>query len=255
MTTILSRYPKQRPPLPAGYRAIYKRHYLANRLASYRTTTLSRRLEAWMHRQVAADAAGDGRRVTLEIGAGTLNHLPYEPGCGPYDVVEPFRALYADSPMRGRVRRIYGDIVHVPIGERYDRIVSIATFEHLERLPEIVARAALLLADRGVLRVAIPNEGTILWRLGTAVTGAEFRLRYGLDYQVLMRHEHVNTADEIEAVLRCFFADVRVAVCGLHRRLAFYRFLECRGPDRSLAVRTLADRVTVAGDQAGRLVT
>jgi hypothetical protein len=232
VNAILARFPKTRPPLPRAYQAIYEDHYRANRLATYRTTSLSRRMEAWMHRRVAADVAGRRPPPTLEIGAGTLNHIAYEPHGDAYDIVEPFRCLYENSPWLGHVRRIHDDITDVPATERYDRIVSIATYEHLERLPDIVARAGLLLADEGVMRVAIPNEGTILWRLGTAITGAEFRIRYGLDYQVLMRHEHVNTADEIEAVLRWYFHDVRVAVCGIHRRLAFYRFLECRGYNR-----------------------
>lgn len=253
MTGILARFPKRRPPLPDAYRPIYERHYRANRLAEYHTTRVSSRLESWMHRRVAGDAGAAVRGATLEIGAGTLNHLPYEPPGGAYDVVEPFGALHAHSPWRPRVRRVYADIADVPAGERYDRIVSIATFEHLDRLPEVVARAVSLLADGGTLRVAVPNEGTVLWRLGTAVTGAEFRLRYGLDYQVLMRHEHVNTADEIEAVLRCFFADVRVGVCGISRRLALYRFLACRLPDRGLAADVIRTGLpaTGAGDGTG----
>jgi SAM-dependent methyltransferase len=245
MNAILDRYPKRRPPLPAAFREIYQRHYIANRKAEYRTTSLSRRLESWMHRRVAADVSGGERRTTLEIGAGTLNHLAWEGDNTAYDIVEPFRALYEDSPLLGRVRRVFGQMADVPVTERYDRIVSIATFEHLDALPDIVARSALVLADGGVLRVAIPNEGTILWWLGTVVTGAEFRLRYGLDYQILMRHEHVNTAEEIEAVLRWFFADVRVAVLGVSRRLAFYRFLECRRPQRQRAA--LAAGVTSGG--------
>lgn len=242
MTSILARFPKVRPPLPDAYRRIHERHIIANRRAAYHTTALSSRLEGWMHRRVAADAHGGVAGSTLEIGAGTLNHLPHEPATTPYDIVEPFVRLYADSPWRGRVRRVFASIDDVPTASRYDRIISIATFEHLERLPEIVARCAGLLADGGTLRVGIPNEGTILWRLGTAVTGAEFRLRYGLDYRVLMRHEHVNTADEIEAVLRCLFGDVRVALCGIGRRLAVYRFLACSGPDRALARQVLAAR-------------
>jgi len=232
MSEILGRFPKRRPPLPAEFREIYQRHYVANRKAEYRTTSLSRRLETWMHRRVAADVPDGVWRPTLEIGAGTLNHLAWEGENPAYDIVEPFRALYEDSPALGRVRRVYGVMSDVPDSARYDRIISIATFEHIDTLPDIVARAALLLAEGGVLRVAVPNEGTILWRLGTALTGAEFRLRYGLDYQVLMRHEHVNTADEIESVLRWFFAEVRVVVMGLSPRLAFYRFMECRVPDR-----------------------
>ena len=242
MTSILARFPKVRPPLPDAYRRIHERHIIANRRAAYHTTALSSRLEGWMHRRVAADARGGVAGPTLEIGAGTLNHLPHEPATTPYDIVEPFERLYADSPCRGRVRRVFASIDDVPTTSRYARIISIATFEHLERLPEIVARCAGLLTDGGTLRVGIPNEGTILWRLGTLITGAEFRLRYGLDYWSLMRHEHVNTADEIEAVLGCFFATTRTAVCGLGRRLALYRFLECRRPDRDRAASLLAAR-------------
>ena len=242
MTSILDRYPKQRPPLPEGHRKIYEQHYVANRAAAYRTTTVSSRLEAWMHRRVAADARDGNPGSTLEIGAGTLNHLHHEPLTAPYDVVEPFARLLAGAAARHRVRHIYPSLDDVPDGHRYQRVISIATFEHLVDLPAIIAGCGLLLADNGVLRVGIPNEGTVLWRLGTAVTGSEFRLQYGLDYQTLMRHEHVNTADEIEAVLRCCFRSVRTAVCGIHRRIALYRFLECRQPDLAVATRVIADR-------------
>jgi SAM-dependent methyltransferase len=230
MNDILRRYPKQRPPLPEAHRRVYERHYLANRNAQYRTTSISQRMEAWMHRRVARDLGPGRDPTTLEIGAGTLNHLPYEPAITTYDVVEPFQLLLDDSRHRARIRHTYRSIAEVPSANRYDRIVSIATFEHIEDLPDVVSRCAALLAPGGCLRVGIPNEGTVLWRLGTAVTGLEYRINYGLDYQTLMRHEHVNTADEIEAVLRCFFGTVSVAVCGLSRRFAFYRFCECSGP-------------------------
>ncbi|MFM7289731.1 MAG: class I SAM-dependent methyltransferase [Planctomycetia bacterium] len=230
MNDILRRYPKRRPELPDGHRRVYEAHYLANRNATYRTTSISSRMEAWMHRHVAKDLRAGQEPITLEVGAGTLNHLPYEPAVSIYDVVEPFQLLLDHSAHRARIRHTYRSITEVPTTQRYDRIVSIATFEHIEDLPDVVSRCAVLLAHDGCLRVGIPNEGTILWRLGTAVTGFEFRMKYGLDYQTLMRHEHVNTADEIEAVLRCYFRSVTAAVCGISRRFAFYRFLECALP-------------------------
>lgn len=227
---VLSRYPKRRPPLPQAYRDIYEQHYVANRLASYHTTSLSQRLEAWMHHQVASDLTTAGYVSTLEIGAGTLNHLRFAPATGDYDIVEPFAKLYEDSPQLARIGSIYQDIRDVPMGKTYDRIVSIATFEHLLDLPAVVAETTRLLAPGGTLRVAIPNEGTLLWRLGTCVTGTEFRLRYGLNYQVLMRHEHVNTAAEVKAVLQHAYSDLRDVACGVSRGLALYRFFECRRP-------------------------
>ena len=97
----------------------------------------------------------------------------------------------------------------------------------------MVARSALLLNPDGVFRAAIPSEGSLLWSLGWRLTtGLEFRWRYGQDYGHLMRHEHVNTAGEIEEVLQFFFADIRVRVLGVSRSLSLYRFLECRNVAR-----------------------
>jgi len=185
-----------------------------------------------MHRKVAQDVTIPPAKATLEIGAGNLNQLPYEPHSQPYDIVEPFRELYASSPHRGRLRDIYNDVSEIPSDRRYDRITSIAVLEHVCNLPELVARSACLLAEGGSFRAGIPSEGTILWRLGWQMTTAlDFRARHNLDYKVLMRYEHVNTAQEIEQVLRYFFAEVRTSVFGLMRALSFYQFFACSKPD------------------------
>lgn len=229
---ILSRFPKVQPDLPAAYDPIYKEHYRRNREGLSPASSLSQKMEAWMHRKVAADVAGRNSTArTLEIGAGNLNHLLYEPDLGPYDVVEALTELPARSPRRNRVRNAYASADEIQ-NERYDRIVSIAVLEHICDLPHVVARCGLLLAPGGNMRVGIPSEGTILWRLGWGLTtGVEFRLRHGLDYGVLMRHEHVNTAAEIEGVLRFFFSEVRREVFGVAAALSFYQFLDCRVPD------------------------
>jgi 2-polyprenyl-3-methyl-5-hydroxy-6-metoxy-1,4-benzoquinol methylase len=118
-------------------------------------------MERWLHDQVASDVlAGAGARSTLEIGAGTLNQLRYEPESQAYDIVEPFKELYQDSAMLGRVRHIYSDISEIPEGQTYDRVTSIATFEHICDLPQVIARVGIMLTPRGELRVSIPSEGT-----------------------------------------------------------------------------------------------
>ena len=108
--TILSAYPKTRIDLPDEYKAIYEKHYLANRNGQYKTTSISQRLESWMHRQVATDLRPGVEVSTLEIGAGTLNQLPYEQVFGPYDIIEPFRVLYETAPGRERIRHTFDDI-------------------------------------------------------------------------------------------------------------------------------------------------
>src|SRR4051794_4757572 len=55
---ILSRFPKQRPLLPDAYRRIYAEHYRRNREGESPASSLSQKMESWMHRKVAADVAG-----------------------------------------------------------------------------------------------------------------------------------------------------------------------------------------------------
>jgi hypothetical protein len=229
---LLARFPKKRPALPEAYRNIYVEHYRSNRDGASTASSLAMKMEAWMHRKVAADVTGTRQNfATLEIGAGNLNHLGYEPPSKSYDIVEPFEELYEDSPYRARIANVYRNLDEIQ-ARQFDRIISIATFEHLCDLPSVVARSGLLLVPGGTLRVAIPSEGTLLWTLGWKLTtGVEFRLRHGLSYGVLMRHEHVNTASEIASVLRIFFRKVRRQVFGISHLLSFYQFFECFVPD------------------------
>jgi hypothetical protein len=230
---MLERFPKNRPPLPPEIAAIYASYYKANRQGRTAATSLSQVMEAWLHRQVAQDVQSSQTATrTLEIGAGTLNQLPYEPESASYDIVEPFLELYQDSPFLARIRHRYTDISEIPQRESYDRVIAVATFEHICDLPRVIARAALLLAPQGELRVSIPSEGTPLWKLGWMLTtGLEFRLRHGLDYGRLMQYEHVNTAAEIEWLLHFFFKAVRCKVFGVSKYLSLYQFYTCREPD------------------------
>jgi hypothetical protein len=227
-------YPKSRPLLSPNFERIYNEHYKSNRDGETTGASLAQRMESWLHKKVAKDVKKDTHKSTLEIGAGTLNQLKYEK-TEPYDIIEPFTELYINSSYKKHTRTIYNDIDEIPLSIKYDRITSIAAFEHILDLPKVVAKSALHLKENGVLRVAIPNEGTILWKLGWKLTtGLEFKLKYGLDYGTLMKHEHVNTADEIEEVLYHFFKKNRCSCFGLGKKLSFYRFYECSKPDIEL---------------------
>jgi hypothetical protein len=245
---ILARFPKARPPLPVAYEAIYAEQYKSNRNGATPAASLAQRLESWMHRKVAADVAVLGPRATLELGAGTLNQLPYEPRGEIYDIVEPFALLFEDSPHRPRVRQIYSGVEEVPSSNLYDRITSVAVLEHLCDLPGVLARASRLLSPDGVFRAAIPSEGGLLWGLGWRVgTGLEFRRRHDLDYGVMMRHEHVNTAVEIEALVKALFVQVRIQSFGLGRQLSLYRFIEAQAPRPAVADAWLARQGRASG--------
>jgi len=242
-------YPKTRSELPPDFQRIYNEHYKNNREGESIGASLAQKMESWMHKKVAEDVKKDTKKSTLEIGAGTLNQLKYEK-TEPYDIVEPFAELYANSPYKTQIRHIYSDIDEIELSIKYDRITSIATFEHILDLPKVVAKSVLLLKESGVLKVAIPNEGTILWKLGWKfTTDIEFKLKYGLNYETLMKHEHVNTADEIEKILYYFFKKHHCSCFGIGKRFAFYRFYECFEPDVEMARKYLDNNLEKINNQ------
>lgn len=228
-------FPKVRNELPLEFQKIYAEHYKKNREGQTSASSLAQKMEAWLHRKVAKDVSGLSNKSTLEIGAGTLNQLMYEQ-TAPYDIIEPFVELYANSKFLNRVNKVYKDIDELGEGNKYDRITAIATFEHITDLPKVVAKTCIHINEGGTLRVSIPNEGTFLWKLGYSLTtGIEFKMKYGLDYSILMNYEHVNTAKEIEQVLKYFYGKVKCSCFGISKGIALYRFYECSKPNRQAA--------------------
>lgn len=229
--SILSQFPKVRSTLPPQYQEIYKREYVLNRGGGSFLTRVAAALEGWMHRRVAQGAMPGG--AVLEIGAGNLNHLAFENSTVSYDVIEPFKALYEGSGNAVKIRRFYDDINDIPLSFHYQRVISIAVLEHLDKLPTVVAKAALLLDQGGRFQAGIPSEGGFLWGAAWRFsTGIGFWLRNKLPYGVLMRHEHVNDASDIESVVRYFFKDVSISRYPLPlRHLSFYSYIEAQSPD------------------------
>jgi hypothetical protein len=166
------------------------------------------------------------------LGAGTLNHRRYEGAAVDYDIVEPFRDLYEGRRESLQIHAFYDSVAHVPADRRYRRIISIAVLEHMENLPRDIAEAALRLERNGVFQAGIPSEGGLLWWVGwRCSTGISYYLRTGLDYGVVMRHEHVNTAPEILAIVEYLFHDVRRKRFPLPwHQFSFYTYLEAREP-------------------------
>jgi hypothetical protein len=212
INSLIALYPKKRPALSSEQREIYEREYVINRAGQSLITKYSMRCESWMHKVIAAYSRPDDHySSTLEIGAGTLNHLQFEKNIQNYDVVEPFTALCHNRPEIRQIRHYYKDIDEIDTSVLYDRIISIAVFEHITTLPSLIEKAIHHLKPGGVMHASIPTEGSFFWKSAyTLTTGLAYRMRTGLNYANLMRHEHVNSAIEIEQLMRHFFAEVKV---------------------------------------------
>ena len=230
---LLRSYPRSRPALTDAHATVYAEQYRINRDGDTVVDGAAQKLEEWMHRRVASLSGGP----VLELGAGTLNHLRFESDTEAYDIVEPFRALHEGRPESNRVRNFYDGAQDVPGDHRYRRIVSIAVLEHLPDLPLDLARCALLLEEDGAFQAGIPSEGGFLWWTGWRFsTGIGYFLRTGLDYGVVMRHEHLNDAPAILEVVRHFFGEVKVKRFPTpFHQLSFYAYLEASLPKRDVA--------------------
>jgi hypothetical protein len=209
---ILSKFPKKKPPLAQFYRDNYNSFYDNNRNAKSLVTKISSYLEQWMHLVISSNNKINNPKI-LEIGAGTLNHIPYEKKYQTYDIIEPYVDMYKNTSLLSRVNNIFTSIYDVPPNFKYDLIISIATLEHVEDLPAILVKAADLLDNNSdaSLKIAIPSEGSFLWYLAWRFgTGLGFWLKYGKSYKPFMNYEHINSSHEIESLIHFFFKDITV---------------------------------------------
>lgn len=225
-------FPKERKDLPEAFKNVYVQEYQVNRKGESFMTKLSMKVEDWLHKKVASQAIhGD---TILEIGAGTLNHLKWEQKYRQYTIVEPFIELFQDSPELKKIANIYDNIYKISTEQKFDRIISIAVLEHVLDLPALIAYSGILLNAHGQFQASIPNQGGLAWYLTyNLTTGLSYYLRNKLNYNILMRYEHVNTCTEIEEIVKFFFSNVTVVRYPLpFMNLSWYSYIDARNPDR-----------------------
>ncbi len=192
--------------LPKKYKKIYEEFYLNYSNANSFFRKLSLLVEKWYH--VKACETFPNAKTILEIGAGNLNHLKFENNFEIYDIVEPKEFLInsAKYNFKKLIRYKYSFINEVPEENLYEKILAIAVLEHIDDLDQFLIDVKKHLAFNGKLVVEIPAEGEFLWWLGWRLTtGIGFWLKYKLDYGVIIRHEHVNSACKIISSIKKYF--------------------------------------------------
>ena len=222
---ILKRFPKKRIVLNQEYLKIYNDHYKSNRGGQGFANKIAQKMESWMHKKVSKKS---GENI-LELGAGNLNHVKYENSFINYDIVEPFKKLYKNNNELPKIRKEFSSIFDVK--DKYDKIVSIATLEHLLNLPEEIIYCKHLLKKNGILQIAVPCEGELAFKLGWLFTTAiSFKLKYNLDYSKMIEYEHVNSLNEILIILQNNFRIIdfsRSPFILPIKNLSFYAYIEC----------------------------
>ena len=154
---------------------------------------------------------------TLEIGAGTGEHLSYEKLSAEqsenYVAVDIRENMVATLRTRfPNIKAIVGDCQErLDFDDGYfDRILAIHVLEHLPNLP-LAVKEMHRLCDKnyGVLSIVIPCEGSAAYSLARKISAQRiFEKRYGQSYQWLIEREHINLPDEIFEELSQFFTKI-----------------------------------------------
>ena len=202
---LLKKYPKKRPPLNKKLKKIFNFEYKKNR-----TNFLSQLSESWLHFSIKGRK--ESLNKSLEIGAGTLNHVPYEEmKNNKYDVIEPKKFLYKNNNNKVLINKFYSNLNFVP-NNKYDRIISCAVLEHLEDLPKYLHLSAKKLKKNGYQSHSIPCEGYPIWDISWyLMSGISFKIRTGQNFREVQKHEHINNYDEILTLINFFYKKVKIS--------------------------------------------
>jgi len=206
LKSVLNKYPKKRSQLSRPLKNIFDVEYKKNR-----TNFFSQLSESWLHYSIKGRSSNINCS-TLEIGAGTLNHLNYEckKNLENYSIIEPKKYLFENSKLKYSITNIYDDFDKLP-KNYFDRIISCAVLEHLEDLPMYLAKTAIAMKKNGYQSHSIPCEGYPLWGLAWKIgSGVPFKIRTGLDFKEIQKHEHLNNYDEIVLLIKYFYKKYKI---------------------------------------------
>ena len=202
---LIKKYPKKRPALSKEVKKIFDIEYKKNR-----ENLLSQLSESWLH--FVIKGRNSLSNTTLEIGAGSLNHLKYENFTKKhiYDVIEPKKFLYKNNKNKFLVNKFYKSLNNTK-KNFYNRIISCAVLEHLEDLPYYLYLSSQKMRKNGYQSHSIPCEGYPIWNITWfLISGITFKLRTGKSFKEVQRHEHLNSFDEILKLVRFFYSDVKI---------------------------------------------
>lgn len=203
---LIKKYPKKRAILSEKIKKIFDNEYKKNR-----ENIISQLSESWLHRSIKGRKSSE-ILSTLEIGAGTLNHLKFESENNKknYNIIEPKKYLLKENKNLRFIYKIYENINEVP-KENFDRIISCAVLEHVTNLPYYLALSGMSLKENGYQSHSIPCEGYPTWHLvWNLFSGVPFKIRTGLNFKEIQKHEHVNNFDEILCLIKYFYNEYDV---------------------------------------------
>lgn len=155
----------------------------------------------------------------LEIGAGTGEHLPFVThqfneyiltDLDPKTLDVASQKLVGKYGNRVKFETQTGDQLGYADGT-FDRLVATHVLEHIYQPHLAIKEWARVLKHGGVLSILIPTDPGVAWRLGRHFGPRKNAIRQGIAYDYVMAREHVNSCNNLIAILRHYFPKAKEA--------------------------------------------
>jgi phosphatidylethanolamine/phosphatidyl-N-methylethanolamine N-methyltransferase len=92
-----------------------------------------------------------------------------------------------------------------------DRLVATHVLEHINEPHLALKEWRRVVKSGGILSILIPTDPGIVWRLGRCFGPRKKTIAQGIDYDYVMAREHVNSCNNLIALIRHYFPERREA--------------------------------------------
>jgi ubiquinone/menaquinone biosynthesis C-methylase UbiE len=163
--------------------------------------------------------AGLNFEHVLEVGAGTGEHLPFvRHGFERYVLtdVDEKSLKVARRKLVGRHEgklsfELQADGRLTYADNSFDRLVATHVLEHIYQPHLALKEWRRVLKNGAVMSILIPTDPGLAWRLGRHLGPRRKATQQGIAYDYVMAREHVNSCNNLIALLRHYFPGMREA--------------------------------------------
>lgn len=168
------------------------------------------------HRLVEKNFQGQNHfSKVLEIGAGTGEHLGFVRHAFDQYVLTDLDKKTLEVAQR-KLNDGFGNklLYEMQSGEglsyadnSFDRLVATHVLEHIYQPHLALKEWRRVVKDGGIISILIPTDPSVAWRLGRHLGPRKNAIAQGIEYDYVMAREHVNSCNNLIALLRHYFPE------------------------------------------------
>ncbi|MDP5238445.1 class I SAM-dependent methyltransferase [Uliginosibacterium sp. 31-16] len=151
----------------------------------------------------------------LEIGAGTGEHLSFvRHGFDEYVLTDldaktlDVAKNKSDNKFSNKLKfEVQSGATLSYSDDRFDRLIATHVLEHIYQPHLALKEWQRVIKNGGVLSILIPTDPGVAWRLGRHLGPRKNAIAQGIAYDYVMAREHVNSCNNLIALLRHYFPE------------------------------------------------